>query len=154
MKKNTTWLRTRRVFSLALFATAFCCVGLIFSSTLRSQASAEKALPPASSDEQKAAAAKEPADLEAFRASVGGDIKAVIIELKEEPGVLRKVASEKAGQAVSVEQSMSYASELVAKQDTVLASLSQFGVRALMRETNVKQVNGNRAKFNTASRIC
>jgi hypothetical protein len=66
----------------------------------------------------------------------------VIVELKEQPGVLRKVAAEKDGQAVTLEQSIAYAQELVGKQNTVLASLPQFGVRALLRETNVKQVNG------------
>ena len=44
--------------------------------------------------------AKEPRELAAFRESVGGPVKPVIVELKDEPGVLRKVALEQKGRAM------------------------------------------------------
>jgi hypothetical protein len=46
MKKTSTWLRTRRLTSLALFLIAFCCIGLIFSGTSLSQANSGKKAAP------------------------------------------------------------------------------------------------------------
>lgn len=125
----------RRIFSLALFFIAFCFVALLFSANPSPQATAPAALP-------EQAPADEPADVAAFRQSAGGSIAPLIIELKDEPGVLRKVAAEKAGKTMSMEQTISHAQGLLGKQDAFLASLPQRGVRALLRRTNVKQVDG------------
>jgi hypothetical protein len=84
----------------------------------------------------------EPADLEAFRQSVGGDVRPMIVELKAEPTVLRKVAAEREGREFGWEQTVSYAQDLMRQQNDFLASLSGRGVRVLLRETNVKQING------------
>jgi hypothetical protein len=145
MINPTTQLYARRASSLALVGTSVFLMAVTFKGTLFSQApnsKQESAAESPTTSEQPSRVAKEPADLEAFRLAVGGEVKPMIVELKAEPGVLRKVAAEKTGQTVSLEQSISYAQELVRTQDAFLASLPQYGVRALLRETNVEQVNG------------
>ena len=44
----------------------------------------------------------EPADVAAFRQSVGGDITAVIVELKGEPGAVRNAGLGQTGQALTL----------------------------------------------------
>jgi hypothetical protein len=140
MKKSSSLLIARRITSSALFASAFGLVGLLLAQTSSSQdTEGEKGSAPAS---KSASSAAEPADLAAFRQSVGGDVQPMIVELKAEPTVLRKVAAEREGREFGWEQTVSYAQELVAQQNAFLGSLSGRGIRALLRETDVKQVNG------------
>jgi hypothetical protein len=86
---------------------------------------------------------KEPPELVAFRESVGGAVKPVIVELKDEPGVLRKVALEQKGRAMQLKDLVTYAGELRGKQDALLSSLSNRGVRALFRRADVRQIDGS-----------
>src|SRR5947208_2075591 len=44
--------------------------------------------------------------LDAFRASVGSEIIPVIVELREPPGLMRKMAAEEAGRAMPVQELM------------------------------------------------
>jgi hypothetical protein len=57
--------------------------------------------------------------------------------------VLRKIAAEKKGAPLAMQEIFSQAQQLVGEQDAFLASLAQRGVRALMRETNVTQIDGS-----------
>lgn len=85
----------------------------------------------------------EPADVAAFRASVGGRITPVIVELKGEPTVLEKVAGERAGKFYSVDQLAQRSLELVARQDEFLSALYLRGVRALLKVADVPQIDGS-----------
>ena len=87
--------------------------------------------------------ANEPPDVAAFRQSVGGSITPLIIELKGEPGVIRKVNAEQQGQSVAMEETFAYAQQLVGEQELFRVSLGQRGVRALLRETDVQQIDGS-----------
>ncbi len=130
----------RRSLSIALLFIALCLVGLTFSPI-----SALQAISAGPGTGQSAPAAtghEEPPNVAAFRQAAGGSIKPLIVELKGEPGVLRKLASDRAGKPMSMQQTISYAQELVGKQNAFLNSLSQHGVRALLRKTDVTQING------------
>ncbi|HEX8844674.1 MAG TPA: S8 family serine peptidase [Pyrinomonadaceae bacterium] len=138
--------RSHRTLLLLSLFTALCFVALVFGVTPSSQAISDKGVNPKSSAPtvgQQTEAPDEQADLAAFRKSVGGEITPVIIELRGEPGVIRKVASEQSGQKLSFDQIVDYSLELVSKQDGFRASLAGRGVRALMREADVKQVDGS-----------
>ncbi len=136
-------LRARRLISSALFFIAFGIVGFALTKTSSSQASRSGRLGQETAKKQQQKTQAEPADLRTFRESVGGSIKAMIVELRDQPGVLRKVAQEKAGQTVSLEETISYAQDLMSKQDAFLASLEGRGVRALLRKTDVQQIDGS-----------
>ena len=142
MKPSPTYLR--RAATAALWLTLFCSVALLFSRAVASRSGVQPVRDPAAATAPSipALSSDEPADLAAFRASVGGSITPMIVELRDEPGVLRKVAEEQQGRTMSVEALGAYAVELVRKQDEFRASLGQRGVRLLMRETDVPQVNG------------
>ena len=127
----------RRTLSVALLFIALCFIGLTLSPISALQAIG--ALPGVT---DQSSGAGEPASVAAFRQAVGGSIKPLIVELKGEPGVLRKVASDRAGKPMSMQQTVSYAQELIGKQDAFLNSLSQHGVRALLRKSDVTQLNG------------
>src|SRR2546422_9720888 len=77
--------------------------------------------------------------LDAFRASVGGEITPVIIELQDSPGLRRRMAAEKAGRAMTVKDLMGHGATLQARQKGFIASLPTSGVRALLRETDTRQ---------------
>lgn len=148
MKTSPHGPRTRTVFPFALLLFAICCVMLFASGTRPSEANGTGKASPAASVVSGAARAPqaddtdEPPDVSAFRASVG-DITAVIVELRGEPGVLRKVNAEKEGRRMSVGEIAEYGLGLYARQDDFFSSLSGRGVRALMRETDVKQIDGS-----------
>ena len=142
---NNSFLKSyaRRTTSSVLFVFAFSLIGFGFIERSASQApKAERTASPSSATKIDSQAAAEPAALTAFRQAVDGAIRPVIVELKEQPTVLRKVAAEKTGRLMSMEETMTYAQDLLRQQDAFLASLSQRGIRALLRETDVKQVNG------------
>src|SRR2546427_4605089 len=80
--------------------------------------------------------------LDAFRASVGGEITPVIIELQDSPGLRRRMAAEKAGRAMTVKDLMGHGATLQARQKGFIASLPTSGVRALLRETATRQIAG------------
>ena len=130
---------TRRAVSLLALACAVWFVALAFFVPSASEATASgsgawTADRTTSGDES---------ELAAFRDAVGGSITPMIIELNGEPGVLRKVAEEKLGRTMSVEALGAYALELVDQQERFRAALEQHGVRALMRATNVTQLDGS-----------
>jgi Subtilase family len=129
---------SRRFLSLALFVVAFC----LFAFLLRAQTSSKAAVAVAPAVGNQTVPGEAP-DVAAFRQSVGGSITPLIIELKGEPGVLRKLAAEKKGGPLALQQIFSQAQELAGEQDAFRASLAQRGVRALMRETDVTQIDGS-----------
>ena len=85
----------------------------------------------------------EPPEVATFRQSVGGAIIPLVIELKAEPGVLRKVAAEREGQTMPIAELAAHAGSLVAAQDVFIAQLGARGVRALPREAHVRQLDGS-----------
>jgi hypothetical protein len=148
MKRTPVWSVTRRILSLALFVFAFAFVALTFTGTSLSQALRQAS----AAESQRAAKAapqkqeqtdNEQERIEAFRQSVGGAITPVVIELKKEPGVVRKLAAERTGHKIDAEGLMSYAVQLASEQDAFRTSLEQQGIRAMMRETWAKQIDGS-----------
>ena len=133
-------------WSIALSLTTICFAALVFSTTTSSATtdkdSGDRGIA-ASQQEACPNCPKESRDVAAFRESVGGSIKPVIIELKDEPGALRKVALEKRGRAMPLKDLIAYSRELRAKQDALLASLTNRSVRALFRRADVRQIDGS-----------
>jgi hypothetical protein len=129
---------SRRIVSLALFAVAFCLIAFI----LRAENSPKATVAAAPAVDRQNVRDEAP-DVAAFRQSVGGSITPLIIELKGEPGVLRKIAAEKEGQPLKMEELFSYAQGLVAEQDAFYASLAGRGVRALLHQKDVTQLDGS-----------
>jgi len=82
-------------------------------------------------------------ELEAFRASVGGKITPVIVELKDEPGAVlqHRGALVKGGDVF--QQLSRYAVELSGKQDMLMNNLNQRGIRILLRTVDAVQVDGS-----------
>jgi hypothetical protein len=81
--------------------------------------------------------------LEAFRASIPGTIVPVIVELQEPPGVRARIAAEQAGRAEGLAEIISHSAGLRARQRAFIAALPGQGVRALLRQTNVRQIDGS-----------
>src|SRR5688572_9663736 len=104
---------SRRLLSLALFAVAFC----LFAFVLRAQTSS-KAVVAGAPAVANSTAQNEPPDVAAFRQSVGGSITPLIIELKGAPGVHRKIAAEKKGAPLAMQEIFSQAQQLAGEQDT------------------------------------
>ncbi len=124
-----------------------CFIALAFGITSSTQATSDNG------DKQDAAAVttsqekntepSEPTDVAAFRQSVGGEITPVIIELRDEPGVVRKAAAEREGRRMQFKEIADYGLQLYARQNDFRSSLAGRGVRALMRETDVRQIDGS-----------
>src|SRR2546428_205908 len=81
--------------------------------------------------------------LDAFRASVGGELTPVIIELQEPPGLIRKLAAEQVGRAMPMHELIAHSASLQGNQRAFIASLRGRGVRALLRETDTTQIDGS-----------
>jgi hypothetical protein len=129
---------SRRTLSVALLAIASAFAALVVTPFASLQA--------IDGQQNGTAVATEPTDtpeVAAFRQAVGGSIVPLIVELKREPAVLRKIAEEKAGRQMSLEDIIAYSQELIAQQNSFLAGLQNEGVRALLRTTDVKQINGS-----------
>ncbi|HSH38055.1 MAG TPA: S8 family serine peptidase, partial [Chthoniobacterales bacterium] len=120
----------RRTLSVALLLTSVFFTGLAFSPISAQQAA----------DQQPVA--NETPELAAFRQAVGGSIIPLIVELKRDPAVLHRHAEEQAGRPMSEDDLMAYMRELLVEQNDFLGQLSTRGVRALMRQTNVTQLDG------------
>lgn len=86
----------------------------------------------------------EPAALAAFRERVG-KVTPVIVLLKDDPGAVmqhsRALNLKKSGSAF--EELSRYAMSLASKQDDLLSSLDERGVRALLRTTDAQQIDGS-----------
>src|SRR5436190_13209328 len=80
--------------------------------------------------------------LDSFRGSVSSEIPPVIIELQEPSGVIRRMAEEKSGRAMTVRDLMGHGATLQGRQKSFIASLRGRGVRALLRETDTRQIDG------------
>ena len=128
-------LTNRRTLSAALLLIAISLIAFVFVplQSLRAVDAEQDSI---------VNAPNEAARLDAFRQAVGGSITPLIVELKGEPVVLRKMAEEKAGRAVSLENTISFTQELLAQQNQFLGGLESRGVRALVRQTDVKQIDG------------
>lgn len=85
----------------------------------------------------------EPPALARFREAVGGSVVPVIVELRDTPGALLKVAAREQGREMATEEVADYAMQLREQQSDFLASLASRGVRALLRETDVEQPDGS-----------
>jgi subtilisin family serine protease len=81
--------------------------------------------------------------LEAFRAAAGGELTPVIIELQEPAGIMKKLAAEQAGRPMPFEELIAHSATLQARQRGFIASLAGRGVRALLRETDARQIDGS-----------
>jgi hypothetical protein len=135
----TQSLFTRRALSFALLLSALGVVALVFSTASSSRATAQQVAPAANGG---ALADDAGLGLGAFRQAVGS-VTPVIIELKGDPGVIRKARAEQDGGSLAMEEIFANAQALVAEQDAFRASLPQRGVRALMRENDVTQIDGS-----------
>src|SRR6266404_8004094 len=81
--------------------------------------------------------------LDSFRASLGGELTPVIIELQESPGLMRKLEAEQAGRAMPMHELIAHSASLQGRQRAFIASLPGRGVRALLRETDTRQIDGS-----------
>lgn len=97
----------------------------------------------AATDRTVCASCADAIGLDEFRARVKGPLVAVIIELRDPPVVRSKIAAENAGQTVSQSEVLSRSNDLLGKQRVFVATLAGRGVRALMRESDIRQVNGS-----------
>src|SRR3712207_6792334 len=141
--KSSPFIFARPVSALALFTLGFCFLGAVFTRISADaptpemrRAQAERQLTP------PGAIGDHAPYVEAFRQSVGGDVTPVMVELKEEPGALKKVAAEREGRVMSVEAIGAHAVSLAKQQNSFLQSLAGRGVRAIMRSEDVQQVDG------------
>jgi hypothetical protein len=147
MKASSFISRSARgIGSLALFAIAFCLIAFLLraqtSSTATDQGTEPQEAVGAPAVDQQTVRDDAP-DVAAFRQSVGGSITPLVIELRGEPGVLRKIAADKEGKSMSVAQIGAHSLALHGKQNEFLQGLAQRGVRAMMRRTAVPQINGS-----------
>ena len=135
--------RTRHVLAFPLIAV-FCFAALVLSATRSSHAVGTKTVHANSGGQAQACPTcpKETSEVAEFRKSAGA-IRAVIVELQDEPGVVHKVGLEQRGRAMSTRDLITYSLALRTKQDSLLASLSGRGVRLLPRKTKVQQINGS-----------
>src|SRR5436190_18237358 len=81
--------------------------------------------------------------LDAFKQAVGGEIVPVLVELQEPTGVIRRLKGEQSGKPLGFGDLTAHGGFLLGKQKAFLAGLSRQGVRALLRENNVRQVDGS-----------
>ncbi len=141
MTSSRTFSPLRRTMSLALVAVALCLIAIVFAPISSLEATAANAGGASESTAENSNVA-EPAQLDAFRQAIGGAVTPLIIELKKDPVALRKHAEEQAGGQMSFEDVVAYTRELLTEQNELANQLASRGVRALLRETNVKQIDG------------
>jgi hypothetical protein len=75
-------------------------------------------------------------------ATSNSSLVSVIVELRDEPGVVHKARSEKSGSPVSQDQLKGYRDQLSAKQDDFLKALVAEGVPAAVVTRNVRNYDG------------
>ena len=136
---STRSLFTRRASALALFLFASCFVAVVLTGTSSPFGREEEATPTTNEH----VFAPEPPDVVAFRQSVGGDITPVFVELHGEPGFRRKIAAEQQGQPLSITAIGNNAVALWSQQTAFLQGLPARGVRALLRQASVPQIDGS-----------
>src|SRR5205085_3484928 len=108
--------------SLALFLfISPAALSAPHSSAARSNGSSSSAAPPCPTCAQVIG-------LDAFQASVQGEIIPVIVELQELPGVMTRMAAERAGQVMGFKELTAHSAELHAKQRAFIATLPRRGV--------------------------
>ena len=78
-------------------------------------------------------------------ASASGGTVSVIVQFRDDPAAVSQARAAKSGQSVSAEQRQSYRSQLAAKQDEFLKSLSASGVTAGVIARNVNNYDGSLA---------
>ena len=140
MTSFRTFSPLRRTLSLALVAIALCLIAMVFAPISSLQATVASWTGGTKAAESSNVA--EPAQLAAFRQAVGGAVTPFIIELKKDPVALRKYAEEQAGRQMSFDDVVGYTRELLSEQNEFASQLASRGVRALLRETSVKQIDG------------
>jgi hypothetical protein len=89
-----------------------------------------------------------------FREAVGGSVTPLVIELKGDPGAVRKFTEESKGGTMSSRRSTRTPSTSSRNRSNSARPSLARGVRALMRETDVKQLDGSTRTSNTVSPIC
>ena len=130
----------RRTLAFAFFVSAFTCVGLMLSGAAASGSAQQAGLQQSATNEP---VREDPPEVAAFRQAVGGAITPLMIELKGDPGVVRKAAAEGEGQTMSLQDLATHSRQLLAAQDGFIAGLPNRGVRALPREAMVPQIDGS-----------
>lgn len=140
---HSVTLRARLIIVAALSVVTALAIAGITTSRAADPASSTTASNKSQQTNLQQKNLDEPADIAAFRQSVGGEIVPVIVELNDEPGVLKKVAAERQGHTMRVEEIGAYSEQLYAKQNEFYTSLGARGVRALLREADVKQIDGS-----------
>ena len=142
-KSSSAELYTRRIFSIALFSVAACFIGLGLTETSVSQGGKTGRIRKPASASIPKQQLDEGAALAAFTSSVGGAVTPVIVELKGEPVGMRKMAAEQQGRPMSVAEIGSHAIELHTKQTQFANELGRKGVRAMLRTSSVRQIDGS-----------
>ena len=142
MTSSRTLSSLRGKVSLALFLVAVTLLGMFIlpAKLLRATDGSQSGKGGATSIPSVAGEAPHVA---AFRQAQGGAITPLIIELKADPAVLRKVAADQQGKPLPIEELVSYATDLVVGQNAFFASLAERGVRAVLHEKNVTQLDGS-----------
>src|SRR6266481_1809259 len=129
-------------FNLFVFSVGALLLGLVQAATSENAASIRATPAPAIRDKPCPTCAQA-IGLDAFRASVGGELTPVIIELQEPPGVMRKLEAEQAGRAMPMSDLIAHSASLLGRQRAFIASLQGRGVGALLRETDTTQIDGS-----------
>lgn len=121
-------------------------VGIAINFFISPRAASLQALPESLADTKADHDKKNPLEtpeLIAFRESVGGKIKPLLVELRDEPASVRNSKRHFQGPNTFA-QLTSYALELVEKQDNFLHDASEkYGIRMLMRRMPSVQVDGS-----------
>ncbi len=141
MTSSRTPISLRGKVSLALLFIAFALIGMLLM-PVRSRATDSSQNGKGGATSVPSVAGEAP-HVAAFRQALGGAITPLIIELKAEPSVLRKVAADQQGKPLAMEELVSYATDLVGEQKAFFAQLGERGVRAVMHEKDVTQLDGS-----------
>src|SRR6266850_1313261 len=147
-RKTSGEIHMRNQITLRLYVSVSFLLGVYCLATKIADASGNPAAQ-ARSAVSEAAASKpcatcaEAIGLESFRATVNGPVIPVIVELQEPPVVQSKIAAEGSGKAMSPGELMARSVDLHNKQQAFLASLAGRGLRALLRETDIRQVDSS-----------
>ena len=131
----------KKSFSLEYLRLSYCLIVLL---SVVSAAIYFFELPSAAQNKDKAQTrAEEAIGLADFRQSAKRKIKPVIVELREDPGAVVQFQQGAREPGKAFEALSAYAMKLADRQDDFRRSLPERGVQALMRETDVRQIDGS-----------
>ncbi|PWU13710.1 MAG: hypothetical protein C5B50_18780 [Verrucomicrobia bacterium] len=81
--------------------------------------------------------------LEEFRQAAGGSVIPVLIEFNEPSGLMHQMSAEHAGRSMRFKELTDHGGALLGRHQAFLESLPGRGVRALLRESEARQVDGS-----------